>query len=160
VHRVDPHDAADHLGRVGPVAGEQDHPFDARRPQCAHHPGRLGPQRILQQEDAGRHPVDGREDGQGPVQRRTPARVPHPCGCWAVDDPRGLAEPDQVPAHDTLDAVSMPLDDLGGQRQRQLPRAGRGHDAAGEYVRRRLVERGGEAQQVGGVHGAGRDDVR
>jgi hypothetical protein len=87
VHRIDAHDAADHLGRVRPVAGEQDHPVDAGGPQCADHPGRLRPQRILQHEDTGRDSVDGREHGQRPVQCGPAARMAHPCRRRPFDDP-------------------------------------------------------------------------
>ncbi len=97
-HGVDADDAADRLGDVGPVAGDQDRRavIPASR-RAAHHPGRVGPDRVLEQERAGRLAVDGDEDREGAVERGAAAHLPHPRRVVVADDPARLAEPDAVP---------------------------------------------------------------
>ena len=78
VHGVDADDPADRLGGVGPVAGDQNHPGDARGAQGADHPGRLRAERILEQQRPGGCPVDRHEHAQRAVEVGAAAGVPDP----------------------------------------------------------------------------------
>jgi len=63
-HGVDADDTADHVGDVRPITGDQDDARDTGRAQRSHHPGRVRPDRILEQKCSGGFAVDGDEDRQ------------------------------------------------------------------------------------------------
>ena len=115
-------------------------PRDAGLAQRAHHPGRVGPDRVLQQEGASGLAVDGGEDRQRAVQVSPPAHLAHPPGRLAADDPRGLAEPDPVSADGPLQAVAVHLPDVGRHLQRKPATGGGGDDGARQHMRRYLVQ--------------------
>ena len=96
-HGVDADDPPDHVGDVGAVAGDQDHRGDPGVAQGPHHPGRVGPDRVLEQEGARGLVVDRAEYGQRAVQVGAPAHLARPRRLVLADDPRRLAEPDRWP---------------------------------------------------------------
>ena len=151
-HGVDPDDPPDRLRDVGAIAGDQHDPGDPGLAQRPHHPGRVGPDGVLQQERAGRLVVDGDEHGQRAVELGAAAHLAHPWRRGRADDPGRLAEPDPMAADGALARRSRaPPARLRHLQRQPAPGAG-GHDGAGQHVRRHLVERGGQAQHLVGAN--------
>ena len=74
-HLVDPDDRPDGLGHIGSVAGDHHDAGDPVLPQRAKGPGGVGSQRIIEDQDTGRSPVDAHEHGES-ARRDAPYDVP------------------------------------------------------------------------------------
>ena len=130
-------------------------------PACAqrpNHPGRVGPDRVVEEEGAPGLIVDGGEDGQRAVQVGTSTYLAYPRRRVIADNPGGLAEPHPVVADGALQAVAGHLSDVVGHPQGKPATGGGGDDRARQDVRRDLVERGGQSQQLVRVHPVARGD--
>ena len=157
-HRVDAHDAPDHGGDVGAIARDQDDASDPGTAHRADHPGRIGPDRILQQEDAGRLAVDGDEDGQRAIQIGPAPHLAHPRRSSVADDPSSFTQLHPVACDCSFQAVAMDLLDVLGHFQDKPSTDASGDDGAGQDVGRDLVEGRGEPQHLVGIHLVGRGD--
>lgn len=101
---------------------------------------------------------DGDEEGACRQRRVVAHRAPD-----ALRHETVAAHDDMAPLHPSHDAFASDLSDLGGKGQRKAARLGRGDDGLRDGVFRRLLQRGGEAEDIVVGHAVvavDRDDLR
>jgi hypothetical protein len=140
-HLIHADHRADGVGDLGAVTGDHDDPADPALAQRPDRAGGVGPDRVLQDKNSGRHPVDGDEHRQGAVEPRPAACRLHPPGLAGHPHPAGLADGHLVPGDEPADALPRHLSHLLRQHQLAATRGGRADHRARQHMRRHLVQR-------------------
>jgi hypothetical protein len=131
------------------VSGHHHDAPDAGTPERPDHAGGVGPDRIVDQQSARNLAVNGDEHARGAVEHRSashvagPTRQRRPTG-----DERRLPQRDPVRTDVALDPGPVLLDHRVGELEFDVVLASRPDHRAREHVRRHLIERGRQAEQL------------
>jgi hypothetical protein len=157
-HLVDADHGSDRLCHLRTVPGDHDdalHAVPAQGAQCS---GGIRPERVVEDQDAGRCSVDTDEDGEGAVELRLAARRACPVGGACHPAPRRLTHGHMPSGDSSADALTGDLLHPDGKVERAAPFERRPDRGAGEDVRGHLVERAGELEDRVGRYHTGTDD--